>query len=167
VGTRIIAALLAAAIVAVTPAHAATSARDLQVIARAVGFINGLPRGVVDVAIVDGPGADALLAAMGRGVSAGGITLNPRRVSLARLADSGARVIIVPEGQSASHAAIAAAARRLNAVTLSTDMSCVRSGRCVVGVAASPRVEIIVSRASALASRVSFSQAFRVMIREI
>jgi hypothetical protein len=46
-------------------------------------------------------------------------------------------------------------------------MGCVRSGRCVVGVSTSPRVEIVVSRAAAKAAGVSFSQAFRVMIREI
>jgi hypothetical protein len=159
--------MLAACLVLAPDAQAATTTRDLQVIARAVGFLNGLPRGVVDVAIVDGPGADALLAAMGRNLTAGGITLNPRRVSVGALATSGVRVIIVPEGQGAYHAAIAAAARRLNAVTLSTDMSCVRANRCVVGVASSPRVEIVVSHAAAAEARVSFAQAFRVMIREI
>jgi hypothetical protein len=46
-------------------------------------------------------------------------------------------------------------------------MGCVRSDRCVVGVSTSPRVEIVVSRAAAKAAGVSFSQAFRVMIREI
>jgi hypothetical protein len=76
-------------------------------------------------------------------------------------------VIIVPEGQGGSHAAIAAAARGLHAVTLSTDMACVNSGNCVVGVAAEPRVEIVVSRAASGANGVSFAQAFRVMIREI
>lgn len=141
--------------------------RDLQLMARAVGFINGLPRGVINVAVVDGSGADAVIAAMGRGVAAGGITLNPRRVALAELASSNLRVIIVPEGQSASHAAIAAAARSLHAVTVSTDMSCVRSGRCVVGVVTSPRMEIVVSRAAQRASGASFQEAFRVMIREI
>jgi hypothetical protein len=166
-GARRIAALLAIFTMFMSQAHAVTTSRDLQVIARAVGFVNALPRGVVDVAIVDGRGADALLAAMGRGVTAGGVRLNPRRVSLADLAQSGARIIIVPEGQGASHGAIAAAARQLRAVTLSTDMSCVRAGHCVVGVAAAPRVEIVVSRAAATASHVSFSQAFRVMIREI
>lgn len=161
-----LAAAVASSLAFVPPAHATTT-RDLQVIARAVGFINGLPRGVIDVAVVDGPGADAVIAAMGRGVAAGGVTLNPRRVSLAELTSSGVRVIIVPEGQGAVHAAIAATARRLHAVTLSTDMACVRSGRCVVGVAASPRVEIVVSRAAQRASGASFSQAFSVMIREI
>ncbi len=148
-------------------AQAVTSTRDLQVIARAVGFVSGLPRGVIDVAVVDGPGADALIAAMGRGISAGGVTLNPRRVSVDELGASAVRVIIVPRGQDASHAAIAAAAAELHAVTISTDTECVRSGRCVVGVSTSPRVEIVVSRAAATAAGVSFTQAFLVMIREI
>jgi hypothetical protein len=164
---RLAAALLATSVLFAAHAQAATTARDLQVIARAVGFINGLPRGAIDVAIVEGPGANALAAAMGRRVTAGGMTLNPRLVPISRLAASGVRVIIVPEGQHASHMAIATAAHTLSAVTLSTDMNCVRSGHCVVGVSASPRVEIVVSRAAAAASGVSFSQAFRVMIREI
>jgi hypothetical protein len=166
-GTRLAASLLTAIMISGAQAQAATLTRDLQVIARAVGFVSGLPRGAVDVAVVDGPGADALIAATGRGIAAGGMMLNPRRVSVSALAASGARVIIVPEGQDASHNAIAAAARALNAVTLSTDMGCVRSDRCVVGVSTSPRVEIVVSRAAAKAAGVSFSQAFRVMIREI
>ena len=159
-------ALLVALFMAAPNADAATT-RDLQVIARAVGFINGLPRGVIDVAVIDGPGADALVAAMGRGVTAGGVTLNPRRVTVGALLASRARIIIVPEGQTAAQPAIAAAARSLGAVTLSTDMNCVQSRLCVVGVRALPRVEIVVSRDAAAASRVSFSQAFRVMIREI
>lgn len=148
-------------------ALAQTTPRDAQLIARAVGFANGLPRGAVDVAVVDGPGADAVLAAMGASVSAGGVTLTPRRVSLSVLAASHARVIIVPEGQASVHAQIAEAARATGALTISTDMSCVRANRCVVGVASAPRVEIVVSRAAARASGVSFAQAFQVMIREV
>lgn len=163
----IAAALLSAAVILGAQAQAATSARDLQVIARAVGFVEGLPRGSVDVAVVDGPGADEVIAAMGSGVAGGGVTLTPRRVPVGALAGSGVRVIIVPEGQVGSHAAIAAAARSLHAVTLSTDMACVNSGKCVVGVAAEPRVDIVVSRAAATASAIAFQQAFRVMIREI
>jgi hypothetical protein len=148
-------------------AQAETGARELQVMARAVGFIQGLPRGVVDVAVVDGPGADAVMSAMGAGVSGGGIMMLPRRVPLNQLAQSGVRVIIVPEGQNASHAAIASAARRIHAVRLSSDMSCVRAGHCVVGVAAQPRVDIVISRSAAGASQISFAQAFRVVFREI
>lgn len=159
-------ALAAIALMASANADAATGARELQVMARAVGFVQGLPRGVIDVAVVDGPGADAVLAAMGGSVNASGVTLLPRRVALSQLAGSGVRVIIVPEGQSASHAAIGAAARRLRAITISTDMACVRADQCVVGVAASPRVDIVVSRQAASASNVSFSQAFRVVFRE-
>lgn len=160
-------ALIAAALVFTVNAEAATGARELQVMARAVGFVQGLPRGVIDVAVVDGPGADAVLAAMGSGVNAGGIMMLPRRVPLQQLAQSGVRVVIVPEGQGASHAAIAVAAQRMQAITLSSDMSCVRAGHCVVGVAAQPRVDIVISRSAAGASRVSFAQAFRVIFREI
>lgn len=164
---RMVVAIIAAAFLASAPAQAQTTARDLQVMARAIGFVQGLPRGGVDVAVVAGPGADAVMAALSRGVSAGGVTLNARLVSASALARSGARVIIVPEGQTGAHAQIAAAARNLRAVTISTDMTCVRSGRCVVGIVANPRVEIVVSRTAATAARVSFADAFRVMIREI
>lgn len=165
--SRFVAATLAALMLAAAPAQATTSERDLQVMARAVGFVDGLPRGNVTVAVVDGPGADAIVAAMGAGVAGGGVTLVPRKVAVGALAGSGARVIIVPEGHGGSHAAIAAAARGLNAITLSTDMSCVNSGSCVVGVAAEPRVEIVVSRAASAANGITFAQAFRVMIREV
>ena len=160
-----VAALTAAGIAGV--AQATTSERDLQVMARAAGFVDGLPRGNVPVAVVDGPNADAVVAAMGAGVAGGGVTLVPRKVAVGDLAGSGVRVIIVPEGQGGQHGAIAAAARSLHAVTMSTDMACVNSGNCVVGVAAEPRVEIVVSRAASTAAGVSFAQAFRVMIREV
>jgi hypothetical protein len=158
--------LIAAAALCAGPAEA-TTPRDLHVVARAVGFVNGLPRGALNVAVVDGPGADAVMVAMAQGVTAGGITLNPRRVALHALASSGARVIIVPEGQRGAHAAIATAAGVMQAVTVSTDMNCVRAGHCVVGVVSSPRVEIVVSRAAAAAADISIAQAFRVMVREI
>lgn len=158
---------LAATLICAAQAHAATTTRDVQLMARAVGFVTGMPRGSVDAVIVDGPNAAALHALMASGASGGGIALTARRVPLSELAGSGARVILVPEGQASSHAAIAQAARSMGAVTISTDMSCVRAGRCVVGVAAQPRVEIVVSREAARACNVSFAQAFRVMIREV
>jgi hypothetical protein len=167
VKTGLTAMLIALATLVVGDARAQTDSRELQMIARAVAFVQGLPRGAIEVAVVDGPGADAMAAAMGGGVAAGGVTLLPRRISLADLPGSGVRVIIVPEGQGASHQAIAEAARRLHAVTLSSDMACVRGGHCVVGVAVRPRVDIVISRAAAAAANVRFSQAFRVVFREI
>lgn len=88
-----------------------SGAQAHQAIARAVGFVCGLPRGAVNVPIVDGPGADVLVAAMGRGIAAGGMTLSPCRVSVGALAASNLRVIIVPEGLGASHTPIATVAR--------------------------------------------------------
>jgi hypothetical protein len=155
-----------AAILASVEAQAQT-ARDAQLMARAAGFVSGLPRGVIDAAVVDGPGAEGVLDLFQSGVRASGVTLNARRVPRAALASSGVRVIIVPEGQDASHAEIARAARAIGALTISTDMACVRAGHCVAGVVSQPRVEIVVSRSAAAEARIVFAQAFRVMIREI
>jgi hypothetical protein len=161
VGLAAVATLFAAA-----PAQA-TSARDAAVVARAVSFVQGGPTGEVSVAVVDGPGADAAVAAFGSGVAAGAVTLKARKVPLSALAGSGAKVVLVPEGQSGVHAEVAEIAKRMRALTVSSELSCVQAGHCVMGVRAEPRVEIVVSRAAAAANGVAFQSAFRVMIREL
>jgi hypothetical protein len=158
--------VLATALGLAAPAHTATS-RDAAIIARAISFVQGGPTGEVSIAVIEGAGADAAIAAFGAGASAGALTLKARKVAVSALASSGAKVIFVPEGQAANQAAIASAAKSLRAITVSTDMECARSGNCVLGVAAEPRVEILVNRAAATANGVAFQPAFRVMIREI
>jgi len=162
-------AAIAAAVVCVVlqPAAAATTERDLAVMVRAVGFVEGFPKGDVAAAVVDGPGADAVMAAFGSGVSGGAVTLKPKKLAVGELAGSGVKVIIVPEGQSGQHAAIAAAAKQLKAVTISTDKGCAQAGQCVLSATSAPQVEIVMSRSAASAAGVSFGAAFRVMIKEI
>jgi len=150
-----------------SPSFADTTERDLAIVVRAVGFVDGFPKGEVTAAVVDGPGADAVVAAFAGGVSAGAITLKAKKVAVADLAASGVKVIIVPEGQAAQHAAIATAAKQLKAITVSTDKPCVRSGHCVLSISSTPQVEIVMSREAASASGVNFGAAFRVMIKEI
>lgn len=145
----------------------ATSAKDLQVIARLISFMENGPKGTVEVAVVDGAGADAAIAAFGGGVAAGPVTLKAKKVAASALAGSGAKVILVPEGQAANQAAVAAAAKALGALSISTDKSCAESGKCVASVQSDPKVEIVVNRAAATASKVSFQSAFRVMIKEL
>jgi hypothetical protein len=52
-------------------------------------------------------------------------------------------------------------------MTVSTDMACVQSGQCVMGVQSAPSVRIVVNRGAAGASSVSFAAAFAMMIEEI
>jgi hypothetical protein len=52
-------------------------------------------------------------------------------------------------------------------VTISTDLDCVRAGLCVMGVAAEPRVQVLVNRAASDAAAVEFMLAFRMMITEL
>ena len=51
-------------------------------------------------------------------------------------------------------------------LVLSSALDCVRAGNCTVGIASTPRVEVIVSTQQAQASGIQFSEAFRMMVTE-
>lgn len=57
-------------------------------------------------------------------------------------------------------------ARRTKTLLLSSDLDCVRSAKCTIGVASSPRVEIILNAQQAAASHIQFTEAFRMMVTE-
>lgn len=154
-------------------ANAATTEKDLQVVARAAAFTEGLAKGDIQAAIVYDAGsaaskadADGIAAIMGGGLSASGVTLKPMLVSSGSLGSlGGAGVVIIADGSGAVQgAAFSAAGGKL---TVSTDFSCVQSGKCVMGVRSEPKVEIVVNRNAAAGAGVSFAQAFRMMISEI
>jgi hypothetical protein len=50
---------------------------------------------------------------------------------------------------------------------VTTDLNQVRDGVCLMGVRSSPKVQIVVNRAAANASGITFATVFRVMITEI
>lgn len=153
----------------------ATGEKDLQVAARALSFVNGMPNGPVKTAVLYDPAnagskadAEAIKAWIEANPMAGKSKLVPTLVAAndaAGLAD--AKAAFVAEGSDGQFAAIAAAAASGKIVTISADMDCVRGGHCAVGVASSPRVEILVSRTAAAASGASFASAFLMLIKEI
>jgi hypothetical protein len=75
--------------------------------------------------------------------------------------------VIVAAGSGAIHATMAAVAAQSNALSASTDMSCVQAGHCVLGVRAAPKVEIYVSGSAATKAELVFEQAFRLMVKEL
>lgn len=160
-----------AAIAVAAPAMAETTTRDLEVIGRALGFVEGASGSDRTVAIVYDPGseaeAQALASAMSGGLSAGRVTLNGRLVpagDLSGLSGADAAVLL---GGAASDAGVASAVNAAGAMSVSTDMGCVESGGCVMGVQSAPSVRIVVNRANANAASVSFAAAFAMMIEEI
>lgn len=148
---------------------------NLPIAARVVSFLQPPPSGAVNAAILFSPGNPASLAdaaaierMVGAGVEAGKTSLHTRRVPVTALDQlSGYRVAFVTAGLRASHDDIAAAAARHSVVTITSDQSCVQAGRCVVGIATAPRVQITVSRSAARAVNARFGSAFLMLVREI
>ncbi|GAB4155187.1 MAG: hypothetical protein Tsb0016_27190 [Sphingomonadales bacterium] len=158
------------------PAQAETSARDVEVAARAVAFLASKPSGAQPTAIVYDPDnaesaadAQALQAILSGGVNAGKVTLSaPKMVAVGDLAGlSGMQVAFIAQGTNAHHAAIAQAAAAEKILTMSADLDCVRANHCVVGVQGQPSVEIYISKQASQASGQAFSSAFLMMAKEI
>lgn len=162
--------IIAASMLATVPAHAAGE-RDLQLIGRALSFVEGGATGNVTLAIVyadDVAGsqaeAESISAILGSGLSAGQVTLRPQLISISDVSGIGSdAALFVPSGMSAHYSAISSAP----SITVSTDRACADAGACVVAVQSQPSVEIYVSRSAADARSVSFASAFRMMINEL
>jgi hypothetical protein len=157
-----------------TPVRADVTTTDLQVIARALSFMERPLSGSVNVGIVHVPGnpaslrqAQAIQSTMGRGLRVGNLVMQPVLVPLDNAATANVDLFLLAEhvGPAAKGLSEIAANRRVPCVTL--DIAQVRDSSCAVGVRSRPRVEIIVNRAAASNSGVSFATAFRMMITEL
>lgn len=153
------------------PAQAETTTRDLEVIGRALGFIEGASGSDRTVAIVYDAASDAeaqaLAASMSGGLSAGRVTLNPRLVASDDLGGLNGADAAVLLGGTSGDSAVTGAASAAGIMSVSTDMACVETGGCVMGVQSAPSIRIIVNRANAASASVSFAAAFAMMIEEI
>jgi hypothetical protein len=167
-------ALVAAAALFLVPITAlADGGREVQVAGRTLSFLDNGPTGKVVFAIVFDPSKpasvaekDEVMAAIGSGMSAGSATIVGRAVELNNLGSAGdAGAFYLTHG--VNYTAAGAFAKSKKILSISSDMTCVQSGACVMGVAASPKVEIVVNSATAQASGISFKAAFKMMIKEI
>ncbi|MDN4634116.1 YfiR/HmsC family protein [Sphingomonas sp. PsM26] len=148
---------------------------NVPIAVRVVSFIQPSPTGVVTAAILYDPGdtasegeAASIERAVGSGLSVGRSIIRTRRVPVLAMGMlSGYRVAFVTVGLRAEQDSIATAANRSSVLTISSDRSCVQSGHCVVGVTASPKVQITVNRAAARAANIRFGSAFLMLIKEI
>ncbi|MBI0539461.1 DUF4154 domain-containing protein, partial [Roseomonas sp. KE2513] len=154
-------------------ALAEATARDLQVLARALAFVEGAPRGAAEVGIVysqqSAQGraeAERVAGAFGEGLRAGSLTLRPRLVTVETAGQAGTAALLLT-GSAVPHAALVARAIAGRSVlTVTTDRELIETGAVVMTVRTEPRVEILVSRTAAQAAGVTFVSAFRMMIQE-
>jgi hypothetical protein len=167
---KFILAALAGAIMS-APSFAETTQRDLEVIGRALGFVDGASGSDRVVAIVYDAGseaeAQALASTLSGGLSAGRVTLTGRLVPSSDTAAIAGADVAVLLGGASGDAGIFGAASAGGVMTVSTDMACVEAGQCVMGVQSAPSVRIVVNRGAAQSSSVSFAAAFAMMIEEI
>lgn len=166
-------ALCAMALVAAPISAHADAAKDLQVAGRALTFLENGPTGKATLGVVFDPSKpasvaekNAIMAAIGGGLSAGALTLGGKPVEAGDVAGvSGVAALYITTGVNAGPVGAAAKAKKI--ITIGSDMSCVTSGACVMSVSADPKVEIVVSRSAAAAVGAVFKAAFRMMIREV
>ncbi|WP_417451107.1 hypothetical protein [Kordiimonas sp.] len=155
-------------------AQAETTKRDVQVGAKAAAFVQPELTGDIATAIVFDPSnaaskadADTIAAALGDGMKIKHGTLRPKLVPLndtAALAT--ARVVFLAHGVGDGMSSVASAAATNAILTISNDMSCVETDRCVVGVQSKPKVSIVVSKAASAAANLQFGAAFLMMVKE-
>ena len=165
--------LLLASIAPTQAALAEATTRDLQVLARALGFLEGAPRGAVEVGIVypqqSGQGraeAERVAKAFGDGMRAGSLTLHPKLVTVETVAQAGTVALLLTESAVPHATLVARAIAGRSILTVTTDRGLIDTGTVVLTVRAEPRVEILVSRTAAQAAGITFVSAFRMMIQE-
>lgn len=159
----------------VPSASAEMNSKAIEVTGRILGFVQDMPTGNLTVSIVFDPGsaqskreADDLVQLMSSGFTVGKFVLNSKLVPVSDLSNmTGTKLAIVTTGMSDKHDQVFAETRTRGILSISSDMACVASGKCVLGVSVSPKVEIILNASAGQSSNIGFAQALRMLVREV
>jgi hypothetical protein len=165
----IIAGLMAVA--ALSPGVAtADPAKNIQGAARLLTFLDNGPTGRTVIGIVFDPAKpgsvaekNATMTAIGGGYTAGAVTIVGKPMEAGAI--GGVRIVFVTRG--VNYAAVGSDAKSKHIITIGSDLACVESGACAIGISTEPTVQIIVHQKAAAAVGASFKAAFRMMIQEI
>lgn len=152
----------------------ATTLNELKVGVRVVDFMASPPRGKTPLALIYDPqikasadDAQAILNWLGGSVEASKVELVPALVDIRQLDENpNFRIGFIAAGMETHYGRIFDYARRNQTLTISADLSCVRAGKCTVGIAGAPRVEVVISQQAALSCGIEFTEAFRMMVTE-
>ena len=165
-------AMIGAWLACASPAAAASlSSREVQIIAKALGFLDPPAHGGV-VAVVYAAGnkasqadAAAIVALFGGGLASGGGIVTAQQVDAASIGGSTGFVAVILAAGAEATAAARSTPHGLLSITAADGL--VVSGRCVMAVHSEPRVDITVNRAAAQAAGIGFTAAFGMLVHEI
>ena len=149
---------------------ATLSPKDLAVLGHALEFMQPAPTGEIAVTYNTGDpasrqDAEAIVTAIGAGITVGEVVLRPRLVESAALGSSRFAVAIVAAGANGPQ--VSQATRAAHALCVTAEPAAVQAGLCTMSIVSEPRVRIVINHAAAAASGIEFAAAFRIMIREI
>jgi len=151
---------------------ASLTQKDVQILAKAIGFLEPPPSGNGTVAIAYEPSnpaskqdADAIASYFGDGLKAGGAILKPVVTAVGQLSAGGFVAVVAAAGVKVEQ--VATSTRALHVACITADATAVQAGQCVMSVKSDPKVEILISRSAAASSNVGFGSAFLLMAHEI
>ena len=162
--------LFAATIFPKSLSAASLSGKDLQIIAKAIGFLDPAPAGGVVAVVYSDPAsksdADEIVAGFGGGLASSGGTVTAKAVAAGALGEgSGYIALILASGTATNAVSSVAKLHRIPCVTGSTAL--VQSGACIMAVQSQPKVSITVNHSAAQAAGIGFASAFAMLIHEI
>ena len=152
----------------------ATTLKDVKIGIHVIDFVTNAPSGRAGIAIAYDPrvkesleDAQLILESLSSPSLHLAAGLKPALVDIRDLEEaSSLRAVIVADRMKPYYDTLAEFGRRTRTLVLSSDLDCARAGKCTVGIASNPRVEVIVSSQQAQASGIQFSEAFRMMVTE-
>ncbi len=169
---RILSAILLASLAAPAGWAASLPPSEIQILGKALTFLDPPLAGDLVVAIVYQAGnpdsrrdAESLAAEIGTSLHIGEAVLTPRVVASTALA--GSRFALVITALGAASAAVIEAARTQHALCVTADLAAVQAGTCTMAIRSDRRVEIFVNREAANQAGLAFATAFRIMVHEL
>lgn len=148
--------------------------KDIEVAVRAFSFVYGMPKGDIEMEIVYDPNnatsageAQQLNKLIGGGNEFANREVKAKMVPVSKMGSTGDKVAYITHGLEPELDLVSQKASADKMLTFSTDFQCVDSQKCVMGVEASPSIKMEISRSATSASGLEFSQALKLMIKEV
>ena len=157
------------------PAFSQMNNKSIDVLGRALPFIPHIKIGDQKVGIVFDPESpvsksekDILMQRLGKGYTIGKYTLVGHTVKVTELDQLvHLDIIIVTNGIELFQGRIFKKAQDHHLLTVSSDMDCVLRGNCVLGIAVSPKVKMVLNGRARAECRINFAQALRLLLQEV
>lgn len=154
----------------------ATDAQDISIGLKALLMMGERPSGVVNVAIVydsaspeSETDAESIKSKIDSGVGVpSGLKLATRLINISELDKlSDVKLVFLASGISPAGFDPISKASSSGILTISTDIACVRTNKCVLGIVSRPSVAIYYSAAAAEAAHISFVSSFLMLVKQI